>query len=885
MKKNLFPVLIAAMILSSSPAVLSQDANGKNVFETDKNTVVTPFQFNGYTNHWQDVYRLRYRYGGLFKMAVEDVRKNILQSKVDVAEDMGVPGFTMEEGFLNALFAEPYGILANPGKEALNTALQKGNVLAFVDASSDAGKALARELPQTDAFVKELKSHQYDAADLKKVKACVLQKGGNKLFVVWSDDAAGLSKIKDLIARTKSVIDGYDMHKGWFGAYTLVNSVTCTPGHFLDVIGTGMNEGNDWFVFSGYMDFLSKNDLEKWMKDVSLPVVTDVGFSPIYGCKDYEGLQVQDMVTKESWINYAREKEGYVFRHVWDTTADPYHYNGYFAIEGNKEQIDEEAVPFVLNTGRLLENDALNSMVLFTPKGTEFDRKAMWDAIMDRREVGIFAKGKMTGPAEFRHALGMLLLDREYLENYFSERINIATDFSGYTLNIDISNTLDKPVDGQLRIVLPDGIKAPGRLSQKVTLPARSSKAISIALEPSGGAMGRMHPVAVHFVWDGHEKSTISNLDLPPAISVHRLLFGHAPKVEFPVTVHNFMKKSSFPVVVKVEDAHTGKAVFKGKKTFAAQQADFATEVFVLDLKPGDYTVNISALGVETTAQLGVGAAKGKPYLYSVDLNSDGVPEYRMENDSVRITLLATGARVIEYIVKSRDDNVLFKLWPKKAIDDKRPFRKRAYYPYGGFEDFLGQASMETHKVYDVEVIKDKGDFVRVKMSADYFGNKLEKTFTLYGNSPLLEVRFALTFKNPEANVLGPQPILELGKRHWTEDVFIVPDKKGLEEWRMKPERYYGHLFFQKEGWNAGYDTKEDITYVGAYPVDQPLFLHMWMNHPRNGDAHHYYAEFQPWLPIFRRTTTYFTYYLWGAGGPWVNSVKALRSLNLITER
>ena len=121
----------------------------------------------------------------------------------------------------------------------------------------------------------------------------------------------------------------------------------------------------------------------------------------------------------------------------------------------------------------------------------------------------------------------------------------------------------------------------------------------------------------------------------------------------------------------------------------------------------------------------------GSVMAYELDLNSDGVNEFRLENDSVQVTLLATGARVIEYIVKSRNDNVLFKLWPEKSGDDKRPNRSWGYYPYGGFEDFLGQASMETHKVYDAKLIKSKGDYVQVKMSADYYGNKLEKTFTL----------------------------------------------------------------------------------------------------------------------------------------------------------
>jgi hypothetical protein len=148
-----------------------------------------------------------------------------------------------------------------------------------------------------------------------------------------------------------------------------------------------------------------------------------------------------------------------------------------------------------------------------------------------------------------------------------------------------------------------------------------------------------------------------------------------------------------------------------------------------------------------------------------------------------------------------------------------------------------------------------------------------------------VEVRYALNFINPEANVIGPQPILELGKTHGTEDVFMAPDKEGLLQVRMRPEEYFGRLIHLTEGWNAGYDTKEDIAFVGAYPVNQPLFLHMWMNHPSNGESHYYYTEFQPWVPIVQKTTMYFTYYLWGSGGSWEEGVKALRKRNLITER
>jgi len=767
--------------------------------------------------------------------------------------------------------------------QQIESSISKGNTLVYVDPESETGKSLIAKFPFHNEWTEMLKSHQYGSADLKRMDAFYAENGDKKLFVVSSSDETSKKRFKKLIERTSQVVSKYDFHKGWFGAQSLLKSVTCTDGHPLEIIGKGMNEGNSWFVFNGYMDFLAKQELVDWMNEVNLPVVADVGFSPIFGLKDYDGLQVQSMFTKESWIDYAREKEGYIFRNVWDTLADPLPYDGYFASEGNKVQIDEEDVPFILSTGNL-DGGALSSMVLFLDKGQALTTENMWDAIMDRREVGILPMGKMVGPAEYRNVLQLLLLDKDYLENYFGDLISLETAVEGYDLIVNIRNGHSNSVSGELQVSLPAGLKTKDKLPASVSLPAGTTKTLRFSLLPGKEAMDHTNPIGIHYKWDGKKKSTLNMLDLPQAISVHRLLYDHAPEVSYPVTIHNFTNKKSFPVKVEVMDiSNDNKVVYKTSQTCETAMGSFKDMLFELEVPAGNYKVKVSALGIEYISQLGVGKPEGKPYVYAQDLNSDGVDEFRMENDSVQITLLATGARVIEYRIKSRDDNVLFKLWPKKAIDDKRPFRYRGYYPYGGFEDFLGQGSMETHQVYDAEIVKKEGDYVRVRMWTDYYGNRLEKTFTLYGNSPLLEVRFALTFKNPEANVLGPQPILVLGERHWTEDVFTIPELDGLHEYRMKPEKYYGRLFFMKEGWNAGYDTKEDITFVGAFPVDQPLFLHMWMNHPRNGDAHHYYTEFQPWTPIYQRSTMYFSYYIWGAGGAWENGVSELRKMNLIT--
>ena len=885
-KHYLLPLLALVLTYSIGYAQNLEGYKYEGSFNPDKNAVTTDFQFNGYTNYWHDSYRKWITYGNLIKLAIPNVDYTIVQSKVDVAEDLKMSGLSLEEGFMNSLLSDQYLVLDQPTLQKLGETITGNNVLVLCDPDSEAGKKLAEKLPKDDGWKEKLKSHQFGAKDFTRINAFYLENGAKKIYVILSKDKALRDKVSELIENTKNLLSKYDLHRGWFGAETLIKSVTCTAGHPLEVIGKGMNEGNTWFTFSGYMDFLTQKELIGWLAKVNLPVVADVGFGgQIYGCKNYDGLQVQSMFTKDSWIKYAHEKEGYVFRAVYDPEADPFHYDGYIAGEGNKEQIDTENVPFVTTTGTL-DSDAIPCMVLFLNKGEQLTKQLMWEAIMDRREVGILGNGKMMGPALYRNALELLLLDRIFMEEYFGDRISLEASTKDYQLNVNVSNTYPHAVSGSLEIVLPPELKMAGSLTAQVSLPANTSKTLQFEITPRASAMGKTNPIALHFKRGTNQKSTLTMLDLPRAISVQQLLYGHTPKISYPVTIHNYSGKETFPVKVEVLDKNDLKKVIcSSSQLCTTPTATFKNMSFDLDVPPGSYKVKVSALGLENISQLGVGKAEGAPYLYAIDLNSDGIMEYRMENDSVQVTLLSTGARLIEYIVKSRHDNVLFKLWPDKPNDDKRAFRKRGYYPYGGFEDFLGQGSMETHKVYDVEILKKEGDYVQIRMTADYFGNKLEKTFTLYGNSPLLEIRFALTFKNPEADVIGPQPILELGANHGPEDVFTVPEKDGLHEYRMMPEKYYGRLFFLKEGWNAGYDTKEDISFVGAYPVTEPLFLHMWMNHPSNGDAHYYYAEFQPWVPIYQKSTMYFSYYMWGAGGPWQNGVQALRDRNLITEQ
>ena len=80
-------------------------------------------QFNGYTNYWHNTYHKWIRTGNLFKIAIDNVEYNIMQSKVDIAEDMGLPGLIMQEGFVHGLTSDNYRILDQPTRPELESIL------------------------------------------------------------------------------------------------------------------------------------------------------------------------------------------------------------------------------------------------------------------------------------------------------------------------------------------------------------------------------------------------------------------------------------------------------------------------------------------------------------------------------------------------------------------------------------------------------------------------------------------------------------------------------------------------------------------------------------------------------------------------------------------
>lgn len=846
--------------------------------------IANDYAFNGYTNHWQNVYRQQYRYGNLYRINIPDLEKTIAQSRKDLAEKLGIPGLQMQEGFFNTLSQVEYKVLENPSEKELKEAFREcGNVLVYADRCSDFGQKLSGKAPAEEAG---LGNYQAKAEDYTTLDAFVLKNGKKTLFaVVGTPDDCNI--FKEALGYAEHVADNYDMERGWFGTGTNIQSVTCTPGTPIDVMGLGMNEGNSWFVFSGGYETHSGTKIADWVKETGLPVVTDLGASPLFGADDWDGFQSQLMGGADSWKKLKAEKNGYMFKRVGpakgerDYTKDE-DYDGFFASSGHEKQINTSDKPFVLTTGNLL-GGAINNMVLFNPAGTEFNKAAMWDAIMNRRAVAV-ESGLVMGSDLYRKAAQLMMLDKVYLEEYFGDKIDMQAYTAGTRLHVAITNLYSHAVKGNLSLNMSEKIAA--EAGQALRIPAGATKEIVIDLDPTAEAMGRLNAIGLQFDWEGKSKAIMAKLDMPPAVSVHQLLYGDASGTKIPVSLYNFTNDETVEIKMTVTDKDdASKVIFHDVQSADICKGGYKVLNYDITAAPGSYTVTYEAMGVTAYTQLGIGDEKGEVTLTEVDLNDDGVNEYVMENSKVRVTLLTTGARVIEYIVKEKNDNVFFKLWPDKPYDVNRPNREWAFWPFGGFEDFLGQASMETHKVYTAEIVKAGGSYAEVKMTGKYYGNVIEKTFSLYGDTPLLGIRFALDMVNPELDVLGPQPILSIGEHHGTEDKYIIPEIGGNQEYIMKPKTMYGKILDLREGWNAGHDTKENISFVGAYPVHRPFYLHMWMNLDTNPDSHYPYVELQPWVPLYHNSTSYFSYYMWADGCSWEKGVKELRDRNLITQR
>jgi len=415
-----------------------------------------------------------------------------------------------------------------------------------------------------------------------------------------------------------------------------------------------------------------------------------------------------------------------------------------------------------------------------------------------------------------------------------------------------------------------------------ISLAPAETKSLKLYLNASPSACGNDLPVGILFETQNNQVRALTHFQVPFPVEMHPLIFDQPGMIHYPVTLFNYSNESP-KVELKIYSRRTNEIVYEDHKTVSADKWQKVISGFDFSLEAGEYDVYVSSLGVTKKSKISIMSQTGSVKVSEKDLNHDGIPEIIMENSQIKATLLLFGGRVIEYIVKNRDENLLFKLWPQKPPWAGTPRGVRAFYPWGGLEEFTGYPYIGGHIVFKYEIIEDSGKRGRVRLWANVHGSKIEKIISLYGENELLEVRYAMDDIVPSITVIGINPLIEIGPSTGPEDVYYFPADK-LEQRRPEMGRYYGDMFFLKEGWAAGYDTEMDISLVIGYPVNDAMFMHLWNNHPNNTPTPYYYTELQPWLKIKPQTTTYFSYYLYGKSGNWKEALEDFRNLGLVTK-
>ncbi|HSQ78954.1 MAG TPA: hypothetical protein VLN41_00020, partial [Candidatus Bathyarchaeia archaeon] len=169
-------------------------------------------RFSGYTNYWQSIAWRWEQYGNLFLIGQPDVAQAIAQNKADIAEELGLPGLILDEGFISAYLETHPAAVWDPEEAYLRRALEGGDVLVYDRPSSPLGAKLLAKAPGLLGARAAAGSHQARAAGYRDLVAFVLGGGDHKLFVVLTEDApAGRDRFRALLGGLSEVVSAYDL--------------------------------------------------------------------------------------------------------------------------------------------------------------------------------------------------------------------------------------------------------------------------------------------------------------------------------------------------------------------------------------------------------------------------------------------------------------------------------------------------------------------------------------------------------------------------------------------------------------------------------------------------------------------------------------------------
>lgn len=832
--------------------------------------------FDGYTSHWNRFAWSWHTYAGLFATSRTEPVSDLWRLEMDIGSRYLLEELWIQRGTVTGLAESSPTVMRSPSVEEMEAKLVNGDIWVLATDRDPVGQAILARLPEELQF--------------RRNRAFHLQHEGRTLFATVCQTQEEVGRLGAQIGAAIEIVRKYSLRKGVAGINSNYFMITTSLGHHpLDLVDMLMEIGCSWMSLCGYNDFLVPDRLAESLEsiDFEFPCIsgqTGTG-GTMYGMSRYPDIQDN---TLEQCLDWKEEHNGLFFADL-SSADDPNaaRFDGYVVTgPGNEGKILELDAPFVTSAGTL-EQAVPPCMVLFLEKDERLDDSAIVNAILEKRAVAVFSNGSLLGPKKLCDPLRILLLDGEYLEREFVEHLSVDARVVEGSLEVTVRNRTAKALDGTLTFKTPQGIRLGENVrAMQLALEPYEVRRLRLTIDCDALASGKENPIAVILDTPTGARRALARFDFPRPVEIHPLVLEAPGRFSYPLTVWNYSPQREVDAELRIVPTDGGAPVHTGRLQLTAPRWEKAVGEFDLRLEEGDYVAKVSALGVTAEGTIAVRAQQGEASVHETDENGDGIPEIVMENSQVRAMILLFGGRVIEYTVKSKDENLLFKLWPDKPPRAGKPGGVRAFYPYGGLEEFIGYPFIGGHIVYKYEVEKAEGTCVRVRVWANIHGSRIEKTLTLFADSPVLEARYALDDMTRSINVIGINPLVEIGPSTGPEDLYFFPT--GPSEMTQKSpelERYYGATLFLEEGWAAGYDPEEDVSLVVGYPVNDAMLMHMWNNHPNNTPTPYYYTELQPWLGIKHETTTYFSYYLYGQEGDWKPALKGFRGLGLVSQR
>ena len=105
LKSVVLPAIVCILMGSCNTRSGTDSFSYTESFYPAENMVQNRFDFDGYTDYWHTTSQVWTRYGNLFKTTSSSPEPAIIRSKFDIAEDLGMRGLFLQEGFVNELIA------------------------------------------------------------------------------------------------------------------------------------------------------------------------------------------------------------------------------------------------------------------------------------------------------------------------------------------------------------------------------------------------------------------------------------------------------------------------------------------------------------------------------------------------------------------------------------------------------------------------------------------------------------------------------------------------------------------------------------------------------------------------------------------------------------